>query len=490
MGELQELFKAYNHGAGGWHNFLKSIKITNIHGWDGQEIEFRFPIVAVVGENGIGKSTFLKAAVCAYQNKNGKTFYPSKMFMSTKWDKDGLNGALIEYKVKLGNTEQSLKWKKTKDWGYTPKKKKPQRNVFFLDISRTVPLDATAGYAKIAMNANAEAGREIILTEESIKDLSYVLGQSYSKGRFINTNIDESKEVGLLTKKYGEISQFHQGAGEDTILDIFRLLQEIPEQSLLVIDEVENSLHPQAQRRFVRYLIKCARRKKLQIILSTHSPFVLEELPQISRIMLQQLSDQKNIVYDVSTQYALNVIDDIEHPVMYIHVEDEEAIILFWNIIKTDKVIYEELTNKIVLLPVGSYSVVKTLNDLALDGKLPYNSISIVDGDKSEECPRCMSLPGNIAPEKMVFMDLHTKNWNRLDERFGIGAGTLFKYLEDAMLDTDHHKWTTYVGDRIKQSYDTVWNILTDEWCKQCLPENDKNDFIQLIKSKCDSFSE
>lgn len=488
MGELEKLFKAYDHGNGGWQNYLKSIRISNVHGWDGQEIEFRFPVVAIVGENGIGKSTFLKAAVCAYKNKKGKSFYPSKMFMSTKWDKDGLDGAIIEYQVKLGNTEQSLKWKKTKDWGYTPKKKKPERNVFFLDISRTLPLDATAGYAKIAMNANAEAGREISLTEESIKDLSYVLGQSYTKGRFINTNIDESKDVGLLTKKYGEISQFHQGAGEDTILDVFRLLQEIPEQSLLVIDEVENSLHPQAQRRFIRHLIKCARKKKLQIILSTHSPFVLEELPPISRIMLQQLADQKNIVYDVSTQYALNVIDDIEHPLMYVHVEDEEAIILFWNIIKTDMSAYEYLIDKISLLPVGSCSVVGKLDELASNKKLPYNSISIVDGDKSSECPKCMSLPGDEAPEKMVFTELKAINWNKLDERFGIGAGRLFKYLEDAMLDTEHHNWTTIVGDNIKQSCDTVWNIMTDEWCKQCLDEAKKVEFIQMVRDKCDSF--
>ena len=208
MSALEELLKKYENGADNWQNFLKSIKITNIHGWNGQEIEFKFPIVAIVGENGIGKSTFLKAAVCAYQNKNGKTFYPSKMFMSTKWDKDGLDGALIEYKVKLGNTERLLKWKKTKDWGYAPKKNKPQRNVFFLDISRTLPLDATAGYAKIAMNANSEAGREIVLEQDSITDLSYVLGQSYSKGRFINTDIDESKEVGLLKKNMVKFLNF------------------------------------------------------------------------------------------------------------------------------------------------------------------------------------------------------------------------------------------------------------------------------------------
>lgn len=82
------------------------------------------------------------------------------------------------------------------------------------------------------------------LNDDSIQSLSYVLGHQYERARFVGTNINATREVGLLTKKFGEVSQFHQGAGEDTILDSFKLLQTIPNQSLLVIDEVENSLHP------------------------------------------------------------------------------------------------------------------------------------------------------------------------------------------------------------------------------------------------------
>lgn len=481
MGEIQEIMRQFDHGNGEWKQFIKSIKINNIHGWEDQEMLFKFPVVAVVGENGIGKSTFLKAAVCAYDNRGAQNFYPSNMFMSTQWDSAAMEGATIGYKVRQGDQEIHLKWRKTKAWGFAPKKRKPQRKVFFLDISRTLPLDATAGYAKIAKVASEEMGNEIALDDESIRNLSYVLGQDYAKARFVGTNINESREVGLLTKEYGEISQFHQGAGEDTMLDSFKLLQTIPNQSLLVIDEVENSLHPQAQRRFVQYLLKLARIKKLQIILSTHSPFVLEELPEIARIMLVRLSDRKDIMYEVSSQFALSTIDDKVYPELYAFLEDEEAVSLFWEILKRDNTRYDEFCKKISARPVGSCSVVATLNELGKNHKLPYNSLAIVDGDKRDTYRNCLSLPGDLAPEKQVIMDLKNIGWNRLDERFGMGAGTLFKYLDDATLLPDHHEWTTHIGNHVKKSKDAVWSILIEEWLKQCINEDVANTFIENV---------
>ena len=483
MGEIQDIMRQFDHGNGTqWMKFINSIKIDNIHGWSGQEIRFKFPIVAIVGENGIGKSTFLKAAVCAYQNRAGDTFYPSKMFMSTRWDEGALSNATITYQVRTGNETKSLKWKKTNDWGFSPKTSKPERSVYFLDISRTLPLDATAGYAKIAKTATEEAGRDVELDNEHLDGLSYVLGQAYSRARFTGTNVNAEREVGLLTNRHGEISQFHQGAGEDSMLDVFKLLQSIPNQSLLVIDEVENSLHPQAQRRFIKYLLTLTRVKKLQIILSTHSPFVLEELPPIARIMLVNLSDRKDILYEVSTEYALSTIDDIAHPELHVYLEDSEAVALFWEIIKNQRSnSYNEYCKKIKTTAVGSCSIVDTLNSLGKAGKLPVNSLSIIDGDKKTEFPNCLALPGEFAPERQVMLDLKATNWNGLSERFGVGAGTLFSVLDNATLLPDHHEWTTYVGDKIMQSKDTVWDILIKVWVSTCLDTETASTFVQAV---------
>lgn len=468
-------------GKGEWKQFLNSVTISNIHGWHGQEMLFQFPVVAVVGSNGLGKSTFLKAAACAYDNTAGNNFYPSKMYMSTHWDADALNDASIEYEVRLGNDTRDLKWKKTKAWGFSPKRNKPKRNVYFLDISRTLPLDATAGYAKIALSALNEKGEDTVLTDENKSQLSYILDQDYIQARFTGTDIDSKKEVGLLTKEEGEFSQFHQGAGEDTLLDMFKLFQNIPNFSLLIIDEVENSLHPQAQRRFVKYLLELSRQKRIQIILSTHSPFVLEELPPIARIMLLQSQSEKEILYEVSTDFALSTIDDFNHPDMYAYLEDDESCMLFWAIIKNSEYDYLELSKRITTKSVGAGSLVNQLNLLLERDCLPIKGIAIIDGDLSNEYPDCLSLPIDGSPEKQVFKDLKELNWNNLDNRFGVGAGLLFDVLDKALRIPNHHEWTTKVGDSVKMAKSAVWEILISEWCKQVLGQEKCNMFAKMI---------
>ena len=262
--------------SGQWQQFIEEISIDGLRGWKGASVRLSFPIVAIAGENGSGKSTLLKVAACAYENPDPKkTFYPSSFFIKTKWDE--VSNITINFRIKLGNNVKELRiTKPTKRWSIPVQR--PKRNVFILDISRTLPLDASAGYANIARQAINEIS-SAELDDEARKNLSYVLGRDYKKARFAKSNIDKNREIGVLTLPYGELSQFHQGAGEDTTFDTFRVLQNIPDHSLLIIDEVEASLHPKAQRRLVSVLLNLCRIKKLQILLSTHSPIYSKSFP-------------------------------------------------------------------------------------------------------------------------------------------------------------------------------------------------------------------
>lgn len=467
--------------AGLWPQFLQMLQIEGLRGWAGQAVEFNFPVVAIVGENGSGKSTLMKVAACVYDNQEkDKRFYPSTFFVETHWDK--IQGVRIDFRVKRGPNVDSFRITKPSQRWRVPDNA-PEREVFLLDVARTLPLDASVGYAKIARSAAAEV-ESADISDPFRERLSHVLGRNYNKARFATSDVDKKRQVGLLGREWGELSQFHQGAGEDATLDLFRTLQGVPNNSLLLIDEVEASLHPRAQRRLVRFLLWLARHRRVQVILSTHSPYVLQELPQEARILLLPGPQGLSIVYGVSAEFAMSRLDDEVHPEAHLFVEDREAEILLREILASAEDT-GKLLHRVAINPVGPANVVAMLGALGKAGRLPYRSAAIVDGDHKD--PNCLSLPGDLAPERLVYADLKAKGWPNLSQRFGIGAGTLLTALEDAMLDPDHHKWNAKVGDQILKSSTSVWEVLANEWCRSCLDAEARKQLGESISAVTDA---
>lgn len=471
---ISKISKQFN--ANEWPQFLKSVTINNLRGINETIITFDYPITVIVGENGSRKSTILKSVACAYlsDSPNLDTYYPSDFFVDTAWER--ISNVTLDYTYLQGTNQTNRRISKhTSKWSYP--EKRPKRNVFFFDVSRTLPLDATIGYSRIAKKSAKEVATNN-LSDENVEALSRVLGRTYQKARFASTDKDEKKLVGLLTRDFGEFSQFHQGAGEDATLDLFKVLQEIPKYSLLIIDEVEASLHPKAQRKLVDYLVKLSLDKKIQIILSTHSPYILSELPEEARLLLLQNNDELSVVKGPSTEFALSRIDDVIHPELHIFVEDIAARTLVIEMIRKKS---PEILPRINIIPAGTAEVLKSLAKLKFTEKLPYKSLIILDGDMPS-CEGAIKLPGTLAPEIIIFNDLKDKNWSELEKRFGVGAGDLYSYLDNAMLEEDHHKWCSLVGDRILKSRESVWEVLSERWVHICCPTDTLNNLVESVE--------
>lgn len=477
--QIQKIREQYQ--AGQWPKLLEMLEVDGLRGFTGQAVNFNFPVVAVVGENGSGKSTVLKVAACAYENEATEgTYYPSTFFIDTHWDT--IEDVTLSYRIKEGNNNHSFRHRKpSQRWSFPNTRYK--RHVYILDIARTLPLDATVGYAKIARQAAGEADT-IDLTDDYVTHLSHVLSRDYESARFALPDIDKKKEVGLLTRDFGEISQFHQGAGEDATLDLFRALQIMPDYSLLIIDEVEASLHPKAQRRLIQFLLKLCREKRLQIILSTHSPYILDELPREARILLLPGNQSLEVLYGVSSEFAMSRLDDRVHPELLVFVEDRSAEVMLREIVASH-VDGAEILRRLNIVAAGPANVVQVLGQLAHQERLPYKSMAFVDGD-TEPPEGTIQLPGDNPPEVVVYGEMRERNWPNLPERFGIGAGDLFNYLEEAMREPDWHTWNSLVGDQVRRSGWSVWETLANEWAKTCLSIEERNRIVEAICHELD----
>lgn len=127
--DLGEITKIRDQFQGGlWPQFLERIEINGLRGWNGQSIQFKFPVVAIVGENGAGKSTILKVAATAYDPQDS-AYFPSTFFLDTHWDK--LQGVELGYQIKRGDETENFKIRKpSKRWSFPEKRKRPVHTTF------------------------------------------------------------------------------------------------------------------------------------------------------------------------------------------------------------------------------------------------------------------------------------------------------------------------------------------------------------------------
>ncbi len=470
--EMRLLQKKWMTGQG-WPKRLDSLEITNIRGWSGQRIDFPFPIVALVGENGAGKSTVLQAAASVYRGISKKMKFASGYFPDTPWEK--IEKATIKWWVREGqkSLEGSIR-KESNRWRGNPDRR--ERIVENIDLSRILPVAARTGYLRLAKPQHKEISA-VLFDEEKLTRFSNIIGKKFDVASMSLTDFDATRSVPVISHKGTRYSGFHGGAGETTMLEFIR--SEIPKYSLVVIDEVETSLHPRSQRRLMRDLADIARVREVQIILSTHSPYVLDELPEEARLYIWEGASGREIMKGVSPLFAMTKMDLEQHPECDVYVEDESAQAMLREIIVAHA---PEIISRCLIVPYGAASVGQSLGQMASANRFPRPTCIYLDGDQPPAAG-CTLLPGGDAPERVVFEALSLTNWDGLAVRVGRSHSMLVDACNKAMTFDDAHEWIRLAADALTLGGQNLWQAMCSVWAKESLSTVEANKVIDPMRA-------
>jgi len=164
-------------------------------------------------------------------------------------------------------------------------------------------------------------------------------------------------------------SEKHFSLGELCVLKLLRLLGDLRNNSLVIVDELEMALHPRAQIKLLRYLEDKAAAKRLTVIFSTHSVTLLKSIDRRKIIYLDRADtgEIKSIVGCYPTYALGNIAADEEMlPDAMLYVEDlyaRDILSAFFELYADDRYADPTLRPTAKIVPVGGFKEVVAFLD-------------------------------------------------------------------------------------------------------------------------------
>lgn len=141
---------------------------------------------------------------------------------------------------------------------------------------------------------------------------------------FINNKIFSIEtEPSFVLRHIMKINGLEMSSGERAVTNLFSWIYAMPKFSkinpkekfkksiMIIIDEIDLYVHPEWQRRLVKVLCESVNsifeHHRVQIILTTHSPFVLSDIPSKNIIYLKSKNDKFNIEQNDVKTFGANI---------------------------------------------------------------------------------------------------------------------------------------------------------------------------------------
>lgn len=348
-------------------------------------VKFDFPFVALVGPNGVGKTSVLHALYGAPFGQSTAQFWFAtdldpiagtrknpQRFVYGHWNAS-FKGIVETRKARLGKARDYDYWEpyrsskadgmsdmpKGKFEGMSKDRWNPvRREVVYINLKmsfgsfdryfymdqggslgdrRAVMLREAKRLKRIKDSGTTSyslGGRERLfgnrlLTQSELEAVCQILGRQYDSARVIEHSLypkNRGKDLTVVFKRGIEYSEAFAGTGEVSAVSVVIKVMGAKPGSLILLDEPETSLHPGAQRALLRFLLNQIKLHKHQIVVSTHSADLLEGLPDSAICVFEDNGEGKaRVINGCSPLVALHRIGRAPAGKIRVLVEDPMA---------------------------------------------------------------------------------------------------------------------------------------------------------------------
>lgn len=482
INQLLEKARDKNYG-----KYLYAIDLTYVRGIRDQRVTFDFPVTAIIGTNGGGKTTILGAAGLIYKSVPPARFFSKGGKYDNTMQDWRIGYEIIDRSLNKNSSASRTASFRQKKWN----RDSLDRDVLIFGVGRTVPASEKKEFRRFASNNfSVPQANETFFNNEVIEAASRVLGKDISK--FKKLKVDESGRITLLTAESDNdisYSEFHFGAGESSVIRMISEIESAAQNALILIEEIENGLHPVATIRLVDYLISASKRKSLQVVFTTHSNDALIPLPDKAVWVTSQSSIFQGKL-DVASLRAIS--GKIEKKVV-VFVEDEFAKIWVESILRVNaKSTLDQLEIHALAGDGNAYKMSVSHNE---NPAVTTHAICVLDGDSPQNSSLhnfIFKLPGEM-PEAYVF-DCILEKWDQVGGRLTVAllqdfsdADKVKAILEDARRSNmDQHVLFSQIGERLGFIPEkTVQMAFANTWSQKF--NNEVADIINAIQESANN---
>lgn len=326
---------------------IKSLEVKNCGPLRDVEIDFTIngaprPVTVIGGANGSGKTTILELIVALLYLLYGKLpndlsqhintsilartqkarlhFLADNKEFSIFWEIDqgghifGVDQSKIEDRLDFSNiirTQERLKLEPFTSNNNKDKNKLPARAkyqipsiLYFPDYRRLEPVESQQINREDVLYRWIHRYESVHSFKGSLDSylvwLDYAHPQSFAQIRqFLNETVLVGKGIGrvdrpelatMIKLAHGQTHRLDKlSSGEQNLLIIMlELRRRLLPGSIVLIDEIENSLHPAFQHRLAEALLKLQKQVPFQLIVTTHAPNFLDAFGAESTLLLTE----------------------------------------------------------------------------------------------------------------------------------------------------------------------------------------------------------